>query len=184
MMNSVLLSVLLGLFAPASEATPVAETSMSAEHAARLYRVSVYDTFRTERPEYNRRRELGDKVWNRFEALGRPQAEYHEVIDWFIAAREASVASPAGELPPLPEFATLPPVAGAAEEFIPVATSAPEERIRIDIPPVGSATHLDVTLPREAVQTGPTRFFSSLIRTAVKRSFQSADRRYDRRVQI
>lgn len=166
-MNSLLLSVVLGLFAPAGESLPTPTEKLSAEQAARLYRISVYETFRGERPEFNRRRELGDKVWNRFEALGRPQDQYHEVLDWFSAARQATLASPAGELPPLPEFTTLPPVANNAHDVIPVATSAPEERVRINLPPVGAATRLDVTLPREAVQTGPTRFFSSLVRGAV-----------------
>ena len=88
-MTAILLSLSLLCW---NEPLPSPAPSISAEHAARLYRVAIYNTYRLDRAEYERRREIGDRLWASVQdgALARAEA-----IAWFLAAREAVT----GELP-------------------------------------------------------------------------------------
>ncbi|HTN77751.1 MAG TPA: hypothetical protein VL096_20980, partial [Pirellulaceae bacterium] len=157
---TVCLGALWGETLPQPDITP--------EHAARLYRITLYETYRNDRATYLERREVGDTLWNRYEAAGLPPEERAEVIAWYTQAREATLTNASDALPPLPDFTDLPKIAAEANEITPVAmTSTPREKIRVNIPPINNTPSVDVQLPREATQTGPTRFFSKLVKQAM-----------------
>jgi hypothetical protein len=68
--------------------------------AARYYRIQVYETFRTDRPEYDARIEQGRELLNK-SRRAKSDAEKAEVIAWFESARTASAP---GQIDPLPEL--------------------------------------------------------------------------------
>jgi hypothetical protein len=160
---SLVVSVLsfLGAGHPASETA-----EMSAEHAARLYRIEVYNTFRTDRNEYDYRRAVGDQVWAAFEAAGQPPHHRATVTQWFIAAREASAPSRIGELPAVPDFSRPDQVTGSPlEETYPVATSALPQRFQPSPVQGDVVTTLKIDLPPGAEPVGPRGFFSTLVKS-------------------
>jgi hypothetical protein len=73
------------------------------EQAARRFRIQVYDTFREERDEFDRRSEQGAELWRKWEAAGRPSALAEELTAWYEAARRASRADARAELPAWPD---------------------------------------------------------------------------------
>jgi hypothetical protein len=158
---------ILGLVACAlvsAEPAPV-----SVDQAARLYRLEIYQTFRTDRREYEARRETGDKILTAFRKLESPDAQREEVLQWFSTARDASLAGQVRTLPQLPAFidgqvATLP-----QPKTHPVTTS---EKLKLetedlDNTPKDVATSLTIELPPDAVNTLPT---NGLLGTLIKQA--------------
>lgn len=93
--------------------------SYEVERAARTYRIQVYNTFRTDRPQFDRLQATGAKAVDAWKKLGRQPAEARQVIDWF--GRAATVAS-AGQtsLPREPEFvASWTPTKKTSPQFHP-----------------------------------------------------------------
>jgi len=74
--------------------------------AARYFRIQVYHSYHQHRGEYNRRRELGDKVVKDWKEAGQPESQREQVIQWFERARYSVVAG--GQTPAVPEFKTSP----------------------------------------------------------------------------
>lgn len=72
-----------------STLTPTADTDV--EGAARGYRVAIYQTFRTDRSQYDRRRDVADELVNRWVRSGRSDRLGREIVQWFQDARNAVV---------------------------------------------------------------------------------------------
>jgi len=157
---------------------PVSETTeLSAEHAARLYRIEVYNTFRNDRNEYDQRRALGDQVWAAFDAAGQPQHHRSTVTQWFIAAREVSTPSQVGALPALPDLNRPDRVTSTiAEETHPVATSARPERVPMNPIPSDVVTTLDIQLPPGAEPVGASGFFSTMVKSVFEAAHGSPEK--------
>lgn len=156
-------TILLSLAAMSwAEALPAPE--VSPEHAARLYRIAVYDDYRLDREEYNRRRELGDQVWNAIDGKVVSEEVRAAAVIWFEAAAQAGKDD---ELPALPNFM------GEELETLPVATSGQEDKV--ELPRGEYATSLDVELPKGATKTGDAPLLSKLITDAFRAFSLRAD---------
>ena len=165
-------ALLVALF---GEELPLPKVEIAPEHAARLYRVEVYNAFRLDRAEFERRRELGEQVWNSFDKAGRPAEHRQAVVDWFTAAREASLNEIPGELPALPELPLGEQIVGSDKGTLNVVTSAQEDKLELDLVPADAVDSFKVQLPPGAVQTGPSRFFSSLVKTTLRAAAMTFD---------
>jgi hypothetical protein len=73
------------------------------EHLARLYRVEVYKTYRTDRPEYDRRIAAWRQTLLAWELAGRLSAEQPRLIAWLRSATETTAARQVN-LPLEPKF--------------------------------------------------------------------------------
>ena len=71
------------------------------EDYATAYRIQVYETFRTNRGEYERRIALGKEVEQLARATNHPEAQ-QRLIEWLGAATAASRPGIMATLPPLP----------------------------------------------------------------------------------
>ena len=76
-------------------------TDQEFESAAREYRIYVYETYRTQRSEYDQRIEAAKQVSKTWKSLGDPMQQ-QVAYDWFSQARDAGVA------PELPSFVANP----------------------------------------------------------------------------
>jgi hypothetical protein len=90
---------------------PLAVNSRAAEpqkptvdRTARWFRIQVYETYRTERAEYDRRRALGDQLLREWENAGNPEEPAAQMIEWFLAARDASLPDAQAQLPAVPSI--------------------------------------------------------------------------------
>ena len=76
------------------------------DHLARRFRMTLYRTFRLDRPEYDRRRATLMRLVKQWKAADSPADQQHKVVDWLLLATERSATPDAGTLPPLPSFAS------------------------------------------------------------------------------
>jgi hypothetical protein len=97
------------------------------EREFRLYRIQVYNTYRTWRSEYDRRRLAGDAAYGTWKNAGAQPQQAQELVMWFRGAKTASLAHVNRPLPALPEF---PPPAQLAR-----APSTPAPPRTTDRPP-------------------------------------------------
>jgi hypothetical protein len=164
-MSTLAFSVAALLVAFFGEELPLPKVEISPEHAARLYRVETYNAFRLDRAEFERRRELGDQVWSSFDKAGRSAEHRQAVVDWFTAAREATIHD---ELPALPVLPLGEQIVDSDHGTLNVVTSAQEDKLELDLIPAEAVQSFRVELPPGAVQTGPSRFFSSLVKTTLR----------------
>ena len=77
------------------------ESDTSVSRAARRYRMQVFQSYHTNRAEYDRRIEAGDRVLEGWSTRGKPETEQSQLLDWF---RQATDATQAGLESPLPLF--------------------------------------------------------------------------------
>ena len=77
------------------------ESDTSVSRAARRYRMQVFQSYHTNRAEYDRRIEAGDRVLEGWSTRGKPETEQSQLLDWF---RQATDATKAGLESPLPLF--------------------------------------------------------------------------------
>ena len=82
-------------------ATPAEE---SLHNAARLYRIQVYDTFRLDRSEFNRRRADWIRLANSWEAAGKPNRDVPALLHWLEIATANSRPESIAPLPELPRI--------------------------------------------------------------------------------
>jgi hypothetical protein len=100
-------ALLLGASDGGVERMGVAQSDV--ERAARDFRIQVYQSYRLDRPEYDARREAGDRLLERFVDAGNPKAYQEDVLNWFRTSEELSRSDESAELPELPELpAALP----------------------------------------------------------------------------
>jgi hypothetical protein len=74
------------------------------EDAARDYRIQVYETFRLDRPEFDRRRAEWRQLEQSWEAAGRLDREMPALLDWLAEATAQSQSDSIGELPEAPKI--------------------------------------------------------------------------------
>jgi hypothetical protein len=155
-MNTWVTSLAIGLFSLAGETLPPPTPAITSEHAARLYRIEIYNTYRLNRAEYDRRLAVGEAVWKTFDRAGRPNEQRDEVVAWFIAAREATQRRAA--LPEAPELSVSAPAVVATpslEEHL--VTSGREESPLVEAVSQDVATKLEIQLPPSAEATEPAQ---------------------------
>ena len=115
------------------------------EHLARIYRIRVYDTFRQQRAEHDRRRAAWDRVLAAWKAAGSPSHQRHQLIAWLETATRNATPGSLGALPEIPRFGArdepTPPVVRQEPEAqepvvkrTAVLPSAPEEPVPL-VPP-------------------------------------------------
>ena len=123
----------------------------SVEEAARAYRIQVYQTFRLDREEFDRRRAEWRRLEEAWYAAGKPDSDAALLVDWLEEATEQSTADSQGPLPELPKLtaATRPDRAttakrGESQESTDALTPAGvPERESTKTSPVSSHRKLD-----------------------------------------
>lgn len=75
------------LFSLIGGGTSVESEASQAEAEARRFRIHVYQAYRTERPEFDRRVEASRELMEAWELAGRPDAFAGAIIDWHQSAR-------------------------------------------------------------------------------------------------
>jgi len=105
--------------APAEQPSPL---PAEVEHAARLYRIEIYNTYRRQRSQYDQRRAAAEQVVHLWRQKGGPE-EVEEVLRWFARATYNSRSDVRGPLPPPPSFS---PSRQAPAERHTAATNKPK----------------------------------------------------------
>lgn len=95
--------------APANDLPTAEDRALAA--AARDFRIQTYNTFRLDRPEFNRRRAAWNKLHDQWVESGRKAEDRQRLLTWLDRATHASRPDSVG---PLPEFAS--PEAVAAQD--------------------------------------------------------------------
>jgi hypothetical protein len=102
MVTHLLASVMAAGLAVGAESTPAGRSSL--EDAARDYRIQVYETFRSDRPEFDRRRAEWRQLEQSWEAAGKPDRDMPALLDWLSDATAQSQNDSIGELPEAPKI--------------------------------------------------------------------------------
>lgn len=84
------------------------DVDQAVEREFRLYRIQVYNTYRTWRSEYDRRRVAGDAAYDAWKQAGGQPLQANELVAWFRGAKMASLAHVNRPLPALPQFPAAP----------------------------------------------------------------------------
>ncbi|MDZ4821759.1 MAG: hypothetical protein SGJ20_22590 [Planctomycetota bacterium] len=99
---------------PAQEQAAVAAKQNSAPEmtaelkaAARDFRIQTYESFRTDRAEFNRRRAAWDAVYQAWVQAGSRTADEPVLLSWLGQATLHSIPEQFASLPPVPEFGQL-----------------------------------------------------------------------------
>jgi hypothetical protein len=87
-----------GITSDSFEASPSDELTL--EHAARAYKIQVYNTFRLDRPEFNARRAEWDRLHEAWQTASKPTREIPKLIEWLDRAKTFSLPD---SIEPLPE---------------------------------------------------------------------------------
>jgi hypothetical protein len=109
--------------APPFGAAATVRANRDIAQAAREFRRTVYETYRTDREAFDLRWSAGDELWRRWVALEQPAAHREAVFTWFVESRRLAATGDRGELPFLPELpeptlpATIESYAAPATEF-------------------------------------------------------------------
>src|SRR5260221_7808164 len=74
------------------------------EQAARDYRIQVYDTFHSDRPEFDRRRAEWRQLEQSWEAAAKPDRDVPALLDWLAEATVQSQSDSIGDLPEAPKI--------------------------------------------------------------------------------
>ena len=106
------------------------DVDQAVEREFRLYRIQVYNTYRTWRAEYDRRLIIGENAYEAWKQAGGQPQQAPEVIAWFRGAKMASLAHVNRPLPALPNFPAPAPSAIAAIEppSPPIASTSPTKK--------------------------------------------------------
>jgi hypothetical protein len=105
MVTHLLAAVLASVLAGADSGTPASNNDALFEGAARNYRIQVYDTFRLDRAEYDRRRAEWTRIETAWQEAGRPEAEQPKLVHWLEEAVAQSRTESVGPLPAAPQIA-------------------------------------------------------------------------------
>jgi hypothetical protein len=99
------------ILAASSTLAGPADVDQAVEREFRLYRIQVYNTYRTWRSEYDRRRIAGEAAYAAWQQAGGQSLQANELVAWFRGAKMASLAHTNRPLPALPHFPAAPPQA-------------------------------------------------------------------------
>ena len=97
------IAILLGTISYANGNT-LAEAEQGVKREFRFFRIQVYNSFRSARPEYDRRRAAGDEALTAWKQAGGQSHQAEALITWYRDAKAASLPGAISDLPPLPEF--------------------------------------------------------------------------------
>jgi hypothetical protein len=123
MVTHLLAAVMAAGLAVGAESASAGRASL--EDAARDYRIEVYDTFRLDRPEFDRRRAEWRQLEQSWEAAGKSDRDVPTLLDWLAEATAQSQTDSIGPLPEAPKIVAevkLPSVGRVAK---PVTTEKP-----------------------------------------------------------
>ncbi len=176
MIELLLVPILLSAPLPANSPAFYIPTpdDMEVERTAREYRIQVYETFRANRSEYDRRRAAGDQILYAYREANGRSSHQEDTIRWFVAAAGTSRPGAIDRLPKTPGFAAS-FVANAkrmaAPAPIPLAVAAKEEDAgaNVNLPnAANSLAGVNVTeTPRSAPPTAFGKFGGALFRGAI-----------------
>jgi hypothetical protein len=118
----------------AAGGTLVAPTDVDqlVEREFRLYRIQVYNTYRTWRSEYDRRRLAGDAAYGAWKNSGAQPQQAQQLVAWFRGAKTASLAHVNRPLPALPEFPPPAQLASASPPPAPRTTDRQPARAAVE----------------------------------------------------
>lgn len=97
----------------------------SLEDAARDYRIRVYETFRLDRPEFDRRRAEWRQLEQSWEAAGKPDRDVPALLDWLAEAAAQSQTDSIGPLPEAPKIVAEVKLPAVGQVAKPVTTEKP-----------------------------------------------------------
>lgn len=108
----------------------------------RLFRVQVYHTYRVWRPEYDQRRETGERAYQAWKQAGGQAHQAKPLLAWYQWARYHShprINRPLPDLPAFPEAKTVQlPAARQVEPSPPAENVSTHYRVRrVDAPRAG-----------------------------------------------
>jgi len=118
----------------AGSANRLPENNPQVQREFRYFRIQVYRTYRTLRPEYDHRRDAGEQAYAAWKEAGGQPHQVEPLIQWYRDAKRASRPEMNMPLPPLPEF----PAGVATEEAsksVGVAVSSPVDEASAPAPP-------------------------------------------------
>ena len=96
----------------ASYPTPI---DFEVERVTRSFRIQVYNTFRNDRDEYERRREVGNTVYRSYTASAQDEQHRSHLMDWYCQAIVASQSGKVLELPAAPAYINSDPASDPAD---------------------------------------------------------------------
>jgi hypothetical protein len=99
-----LLTGLIVSVASVSEVKLPTSDEVAVQNAARLYRIQVYNTFRTERPEFDRRHEQWVRLAEAWQAAERPSRDVPALLHWLEVATNNSRPESIAPLPEAPRI--------------------------------------------------------------------------------
>lgn len=146
---------------------------MEVERTAREYRIQVYETFRANRSEYDRRRAAGDQILHAYREANGRSSHQEDTIRWFVAAAGTSHPGAIDRLPKTPDFAAS-FVADAknmaAPAPIPLAAAVKEKDAGVNVNVPNAANPIAGVNAAEAPRPAPPavlRKFGALLRGAI-----------------
>ncbi len=87
-----------------ADANAVDQAEREVKREFRYFRIQVFNTFRTDRPEYDRRREAGENALAAWQDAGRQLEQVEPLLTWYRDAKTASQVAMNMPLPPVPHF--------------------------------------------------------------------------------
>jgi hypothetical protein len=124
------------------------------ELAARNYRIQVYETFHSDRAEYDRRIALWNQLESQWRDAGEPSDEQFNLIFWLVGATTQSRPDAVGPLPEPPRFAARLP----QQKPIPSTAQSPSALTPSSVPAAKTtpATTTGVTKAVGPLELNPT----------------------------
>ncbi len=103
MITYLLAAVLAGGIAAGDSGKPVV-TDAAVAAAARDMRIQIYETFREDRPEYDRRQQAWEQVKKAWEVAGSPAADREKLVRWYADVESHSRGDSIDAMPEAPKF--------------------------------------------------------------------------------
>jgi hypothetical protein len=103
MITYLLAAVLAGGLLAGDSGKPVV-TDAAVAAAARGMRIQIYETFREDRPEYDRRQQAWEQVKKAWDAAGSPAGEREKFIRWCVDVESHSRGDSIEAMPEAPKF--------------------------------------------------------------------------------
>ncbi|MEX0937894.1 MAG: hypothetical protein WDZ59_08525 [Pirellulales bacterium] len=124
------------------------------ERLAREYRIQVYNSFRADRPEYDRRRQAWEDVHAKWRDAGAKDEHVALLADWLRDATRSSLGASVSALPLTPAFGSPPVVAVQPKQnrTLPVPAAPPV----VHTPPSSEPQAVEPAAPQRApVEVAP-----------------------------
>jgi hypothetical protein len=139
-------------------ATDVQTDAADVDALARTLRIQIYETFRADRPEFDRRRQEAQRALDAWHAAGDRPEDRALLVDWYQRAVRASQPGSIGPLPESPRFGSQSEATTTAPRVTPPPPQMPEA-FKSSPPPVESPApeaHHNSPAPVETPYNRPT----------------------------